>query len=197
MNKRKPFIVEFTGTPEAGKTTVIHLLYKQLSEMGYNVKFYPESAENAPKNFPKWCTEEKLWINFDTLKNVLEAQYLSDYDIIIFDRGTIDRTFWIYLDCVYCQDIPYQTSYLKELADNYSPDLLIAFYVSEDESIKRRGGEGRLVTKEFVSTYNRLFKTFINPLKINKVIVNTDNKSIEEVLKLVEKSILEHLKSHS
>lgn len=193
MNERKPFIVEFTGTPEAGKTTVMHLLYNQLSEMGYNIKFYPESAENAPKIFPKGCIEENFWINFDTLNHVLEAQYLSDYDIIIFDRGAMDRILWIYLDCVYNSSIAYQKSYLEDCFKKYPPDLLIAFYVSEDESIKRRGGEGRLVTKEFVSTYNGLLKTFINSLEINKVIISTDNNPIEEVVQTVKNSILENL----
>lgn len=194
MNKRKPFIVEFTGSPEAGKTTVIGILYNQLLKMGYKVKKYPESAENCPNTFPKDCLEAKLWINFDTAKHVLEAPFLYDYDIILFDRGALDIKFWLYLDSINRSKVVSKMSPFEEVLKNYPPNLLIALYVSVDESIRRRGGEGRIVTKEFVSTYNRLFKTFINSVGVNKVIVSTDNKPIEEVVQTVKNSILENLK---
>lgn len=197
MNSRKPFIVEFTGTPEAGKTTVINIILKQLLEMGYKVKVYPESAENAPKNFPKGSLEENLWRNFDTAKHVLEAQFLSDYDIVIFDRGALDRIFFIYLDTVYTPEIALKNAPFEGIFREYPPDILISFYVSEDEAIRRRGGEGRLVTKEFVSNYNRLLTTFINSLEVNKKVISTDNKTVEEVVETVQNSILENIEGHS
>lgn len=197
MNERKPFIVEFTGSPEAGKTTVINTLYNQLLKMGYNVKKYPESAENCPKTFPKECLEAKLWINFDTAKHIIEAPFLHEYDIIFFDRGAFDIIFWLYLDSIYYPEIVSKSSPFEKTLKDYPPDFLIALFVSEEESIRRRGGEGRIVTKEFVATYNRLFKTFINCLEINKIVVSTNNKQIEEVVETVKKSILENLESHS
>lgn len=197
MNLRKPFIVEFTGTPEAGKTTVINILYKELQKLGYKVKLYPESAENSPKFFPKNCIEAKLWINFDTSKHVLEAPFLSDYDIILFDRGAIDRMFFIYLDSIYNPEVALALSPFENIVKDYLPDLLIAFFVSTEESIRRRGGEGRLVTKEFVYNYNQLLTTFFHSLELNKKAINTDNKSIEEVFETVKTLILENLKSHS
>ena len=197
MNRRKPFIVEFTGTPEAGKTTVINLLYEDLLKADYKVKMYPESAENAPKSFPKGCLEASLWRNFDTAKHVLEAQFLSDYDIIIFDRGALDRIFFVYLDAAYDAETALVNSPFVKILEDYPPDLLIVFHVSIEESIKRRGGEGRLVTREFISTYNRLLKAFVDSLRINKVVVSTDNKPIKEVVETAKNSILEHFKSHS
>lgn len=190
---RKPFIVEFTGTPEAGKTTVIKRLYIWLTRMGYRVKLYPESAELTPSIFPKGCLEAKLWMNFNTAKNVVESHFLSDYDIVIFDRGLYDIMFWSYFDSIYNYDIATKNANLSSFLENYPPDLLIAFFVSEEESIKRRGGEGRLVTKEFVSNYNKVLKTFINSIGINKVIVSTDNKQISTVVETVRKTILENM----
>ena len=194
MNKRKPFIVEFTGTPEAGKTTVVNILHERLKKLGYKVKVYPESAENSPKFFPKKCFEAKLWINFDTTKHILEAPFQTEYDIILFDRGAFDKLFFIYLDSIYNPEIAIKMAPFENILKEYFPDLLIAFHIPTEESIRRRGGEGRLVTKEFVTTYNRLFKTFIDSLRINKVIVSTDNKSIEEVTKITQNSILENMK---
>lgn len=197
MNTRKPFIVEFTGTPEAGKTTVINILYKQFLEMGYKVKLYPESAENSPTFFPKGCIEAKLWMNFDTTKHVLEAPFQKEYDIILFDRGALDRLFFIYLDSIYNPEISLKLSVFENILNDYLPDFLITFHVSVEESIRRRGGEGRIVTTEFVSNYNRLLTTFINSLVTNKAIIHTDNKSIEEVVKTVKSLILENIKRHS
>ena len=194
MNRRKPFIVEFTGTPEAGKTTVINRLCKELLQKGYKVKLYPESAENTPEIFPKGCVESNLWRNFDTFKHVLEAPYLLEYDIVIFDRGAIDRIFWIYMDSIYDFDTATKNAPFMNIMKDYPPDLLISFNVSAETSIKRRGGEGRLVTKEFVTNYNNLLNIFINSIEINKVIISTDNQSIEQVLDRVLENILEHLR---
>ena len=156
MNERKPFIVEFTGSPEAGKTTVIHILQNKLLKMGYNVKVFPESAENCPKSFPKNSLEAKLWINLDTLTNIVQAPFLSEYDIILFDRGAMDGLFWINIDARYHPNVFLKTPSFEELFKSYPPNLLIALYVSEDESINRRGGEGEIVTKSFVEHYNSL-----------------------------------------
>ena len=61
MLRQKPFIVEFTGTPEAGKTTTIHIIYELLTSLGYKVKLYPESAESTPHFFPKKSIEANIW----------------------------------------------------------------------------------------------------------------------------------------
>ena len=45
---RKPFMVEFTGTPEAGKTTTIKNVANKLTNMGYRVSILQESAEKLP-----------------------------------------------------------------------------------------------------------------------------------------------------
>ena len=197
MNERKPFIVEFTGSPEAGKTTVIHILQHRLLKMGYTVKVYPESAENCPKSFPKNSLEAKLWINLDTLTNIVQAPFLSEYDIILFDRGAMDGLFWINIDATYHPNVFLKTASFEELFKSYPPNLLIALYVSEDESIKRRGGEGKIVTKSFVEHYNSLFELFFNSLQCNSFFIRTDNLSIEEVVETAQKSILENIKNHS
>lgn len=194
MNRQKPFIVEFTGTPEAGKTTTINKLFDLLTECGYRVKLYPESAENTPKIFPKGCLEAKLWMNFDTAKHILESQYLYDYDIVLFDRGALDRIFWIYLDSVYNFNLAVKNVPFHNILKDYMPDLLIVFKVSTEEAIKRRGGEGSLVTREFVTNYNHLLEIFINSLEINKCIISTDNSSIQKVVDITLKIILENLK---
>lgn len=193
MSRQKPFLVEFTGTPEAGKTTTINSIYKQLTAMGYRVRIYPESAEITPSYIPKGSNDFKLWIDADTFKHIIEARYLKDYDIVIFDRGSIDRIFWIYLDAIENFELGLEVAPFGILARDYPPDLLITLYVSDKESISRRGGEGRIVTYEFVRKYNTLLKSYLSSVEMNKVFINTGHKTIEEVTSIVLSSILENL----
>lgn len=197
MNRQKPFIVEFTGTPEAGKTTTINLVEQKLLNLGYTVKVYPESAEKSKNIFPKSeyaKLDSKLWMNLDTLKNLIEAHY-QNYDIVLFDRGSIDRKFWIELD----SSIGILDNRFTNLTlfDTMLPDLLIVLRVSVDESLRRRGGEGHVVTKSFLETYNSILDVFINSIGINKDIVCTDNMQIDEVVEVVTKTILENLNKPS
>ena len=197
MTRQKPFIVELTGTPEAGKTTIINLLHKRLSDLGYKVKVYPESAEESKQFFPRDpdCTSDsKLWMNVLTLKHLIEAPY-QDYDIILFDRGAVDRIFWIYLDLLY-NDFSLEKDISLELFfKEYLPDYLIIFKVSIEEALRRRGGEGHIVTRNFLNDYNRLLNTFINSIRINKSIICTDNMNIEEGLNVTTNLILENIKN--
>ncbi len=198
MNRQKPFIVEFTGTPEAGKTTTIDLVEQKLLNLGYTVKVYPESAEKSKSIFPKEeysKYDSKFWMYLDTLRNITEAPY-QNYDIILFDRGAIDKKFWINLDA---SNGIFNTrlSYLAKLFDDIPPDLLIVLRVSVNESLRRRGGEGHIVTKSFLETYNSILDVFIDSIGINKNIICTDNMQIDEVVEIVTKTILENLNKPS
>ena len=200
MNRQKPFIVEFTGTPEAGKTTILTLLKQSLESSGFTVKVYPESAEKSKSIFPrdsygKSKFDAKFWMHLETLKNLVEAPY-QNYDIILFDRGALDEKFWINLDA--CNgDFDDRIIYLSKLFDDVLPDLLIVLKVSVDESLRRRGGEGHVVTRQFLERYNALLNHFVNSLKINKDIICTDNMQIDEVVEVVTKTILENLNKPS
>ena len=49
----RPFMVEFSGTPEAGKTTSILTVSKMLENAGYTTEILRESAESLPDEIPK------------------------------------------------------------------------------------------------------------------------------------------------
>lgn len=190
---RKPFIVEFTGTPEAGKTTVINRLYDIMSQKGYKVKLYPESAELSKSKFPEVSKDSKLWMNINTLQHLIEAPYQTQYDIILFDRGAIDRLFWIYMDSIANFNFALESASIGSFLEDYPPDLLMIFKVSPEEALRRRGGEGHIVTSDFLKDYNHLLDALINSNRINKKIISTDNLSIDTVVNLSLKAILDDL----
>ena len=83
---RKPFMVEFTGTPEAGKTTVITNVSNQLTALGYRVFVLKESAEKLPRQIPKGTWDANLWMHYQTMSGLLKAKYINA-DIVLIDRG--------------------------------------------------------------------------------------------------------------
>lgn len=94
MHKTSPFMIEFIGTPEAGKTTTIHRLKDLLLTQKYSVNLVRESAEIVPTSFPKGSTEAHFWMRLTTARSILENQVSNESDIILIDRGLIDTLFW-------------------------------------------------------------------------------------------------------
>ena len=79
---RLPLIIEFTGLPNSGKTTLIHNLQKTLENYELKIKVMQEDAELVPKEIPKKTWIRNVWITFGQLQSLLEIPYLGDYDII-------------------------------------------------------------------------------------------------------------------
>lgn len=168
MNIR-PITIEFTGTPNSGKTTLIHALAKNLFHKGYTVKVMQEDAEIVPKEIPKKTWERNLWITFGQLQSLIEIPFY-DVDIILLDRGYYDALFWtrfLQVQNVCSQeqsDFLYST--LTKINENFNlaPDWLFVIDVSLEESLKRRlslGGNPSMANYEFVSSYKKeLYKFY-------------------------------------
>ena len=193
MNLR-PYRVEVLGTPEAGKTTTIKEVISSLDSKGYNVNYVRESAEVVPSEFAKGSVDAHIWMRLHTAQALLHS-YASSADIIIADRGTIDTFFWNHLYFLegklsksQCDAI---NNFFKSLG--YLPDFVIIFTTSAEEAIARRGGEGRIVTKEFIEHYNSTLETFCEKcISVPKYEIDTTHMSIGDVIEQVENAILQH-----
>lgn len=175
MNMR-PFVVEFTGTPEAGKTTTIKQVIPLLEASQHirqdgvhymkrgEVRYVREAAEVTPSCIPKGSFDANFWMRAHTVAELFEQLYNTSHnDIIIADRGIIDAQFFGYK--FYTQGLCSKEEYESfiSLIKNKTllPDLLIYLKTSPEESIRRRGGEGRIVTLNWVKNYNDLFEDFL------------------------------------
>jgi predicted NUDIX family phosphoesterase/thymidylate kinase len=90
---RRPFFVEFAGTPRAGKTTAIDLLDRILRRNRYRVRVVAERASTSPlrnKHDPFF----NLWTAATTLAQILESQDRDDH-IVLIDRGIFDALCWM------------------------------------------------------------------------------------------------------
>lgn len=193
MSKSKPFMVEFSGTPEAGKTTTIGTVANMLRGKNYNVMVLRESAESLPNEIEKGTFDANMWMHFVTQAGILKAIH-SQADIVLIDRGLIDSMFygWKFLKEKKCKVNNYnefRNTFVKKL----EPDLFIALMVEPEVAIKRRGGEGRLVNKEYIETYNEDFIEFIKHIKFDKECIKTDDMDIYEMNQKIYSVVLKYL----
>lgn len=195
MNKR-PYVVELSGTPEAGKTTVIKSLIKEYESQGLRVVYIRESAEIVPAHLPKGSFIANQWMRINSLPSIIDASYDEKNDIVFIDRGIWDSIFFEYVfylegKCTRKQFESF-SSFMKD--DLYLPNLLIALVASPEEVIKRRGGEGRIVKKDWIEFYNMHFNDFYQKIHTPKDLIDTTNLSKEELLKLLLDTINIHKK---
>lgn len=89
--KRHPLIIEFCGTPKAGKTTIVEWLVKFLGR-DFKAKKFPEKASIAPIK-KKGHVDFNIWVSCATLNDIIEAVH-TDIDILVVDRGIFDALCW-------------------------------------------------------------------------------------------------------
>ena len=184
-NTKYPFMVEFSGSPEAGKTTCIKNLINRFTLRGLKVRYIVESAEIVDKNIPYASFEAHLSMRFITLNQIIGAKYSSEYDIILIDRGLIDGIVFTLQFLSHRVDSCYQYTELINFLDSLkcclSPDFLLIFKASPDVSIKRKGREGRIVNNNFLEEYNTLLDDFKKSLTIPYEVIDTSSYSKEIV----------------
>ena len=91
----RPLIVEFSGTPKAGKSTIINSLRLFLARNEFKVSVLAERASTSPilnKTHPFF----NAWTASTTLAQMLEAgQKEPPDDVVIMDRGLYDVLAWM------------------------------------------------------------------------------------------------------
>jgi predicted NUDIX family phosphoesterase len=91
----RAFVIEFAGTPKAGKTTSVEAIRHFFSRQGFSVHVLVERASVCPIPmkghlfFNTWCATSML--------AELLATVDTETDIIIVDRGIFDALVWLTL----------------------------------------------------------------------------------------------------
>lgn len=181
ITMRTPFVIEFTGTPEAGKTTSITNVSNALLSIGYKVSVLRESAEKLPKEIPKGIWDANLWMHHQTQAGLIRAKYFKT-DIVLVDRGLIDSDFYgkKFLWEKECTEEEYQ-QFRKLFIEELFPDFVLALIVPPEIAIQRRGGEGRLVNEEYIRNYNKMFLRYYDSLTCPKELIDTSEFSVYEM----------------
>ena len=192
---RRPLIIEFSGLPNSGKTTLLHNIEKLCESNNVNAIIMQEPAELLPKTIPKGEIAQNLWITLETLQRSLELTFKSDVDFILLDRGFYNQLFWSTMykdkDETYSE---YITSFMEKFAEMYDvkPDFLYVVDVDVEESIRRRINSGEPVTfskKDFLVNYRTEFEKFYKKIE-SRFYIDSTNLTEHEVAEILFKKLV-------
>lgn len=213
LNNKKPYVIEFTGTPRTGKTTLMNNLYDFFKKGGFNIitlEEFTTSKKYKQEIYPKLKNEYVNVVNKEIPKYVLKElkeTISTNPDIIIIDRSLFDRTIW--LDRLYNKEGVSKEEYDNYL-DEYIPiikdniDIIIATYTDSLTSLKRDykanlSLEKRtFLSKGNINEYNNSLynmKDVSDKEDINLYIFDTSNKSERDISFEVTDVILTNMRS--
>lgn len=139
---RRPIIIEFCGSPKAGKTSCISALAMFLRRNGFRVKVLVERASVCPVT-SKYDPLFNVWTICSALAELSEtiSNAPKEYDVVILDRGLFDALCWFewqaarhYLDKDSLERI---AAFLTLKRWRASIDLVLVFQAAADKSIDR------------------------------------------------------------
>lgn len=140
--QKRPIVIEFSGSPKAGKTSCINSLEVFLKRNGFTVQIIQERASICPvsdKQSPMFNTWTAC-MSLAGLIGILENKK-TDVDVLILDRGMFDSLCWFdWLE----KTTKMEKSY-REAAESFflldefvkSIDIVFAFTVDPKTSIER------------------------------------------------------------
>lgn len=191
---KRPIVIEFSGLPNSGKTTLLHNLDAICKQNHTNALIMREPAEMLPDVILKGSLEQNLWITLETLQKSIEISFQSDFDYILLDRGFYNQIFWSTMyeekDENYSEFV---SNFMEKMSDMFKikPDYLYIIDVDIEESLKRRMNNGEPVTfskREFLINYRKKFEEFSKTIK-NKFYIDTSNLTERQVAAEVYKTI--------
>ncbi len=208
IEKMDTFVIEFTGTPRTGKTTLIHNLYDYFKKGGFKVEIIEEfttSKRYKKEIYPLLKDKYKNIVNTEIPKYVLKElneNLEKDYDIIIVDRCLFDRLIWV--DRLYLKNGMSEEEY-NNYKEEYIPlinnkiDIIIGTYCDSITALKRDYfanlslDERHFLNKTNVDEYNKSFKRM---KKLNKNVCFIDtNCDIKDVSVKACDNILNKMRS--
>lgn len=212
ITNKKPYVIEFTGTPRTGKTTLINNLLDFFKKGGFNVNVIEEfttSKVYKQEVYPLLKDKDKKAINIEVPKYVLTDinNCISENpDIIIVDRCLFDRLIW--MDRLFLKDgitsneyDDYKSKYIPLIKEKIN--IIIGTYTDSITALKRDYNANlslekrNFLNEENINEYNNSLlnmKNIAEQEDINFKLFDTTNKNIRETSLEVTKYILKNMK---
>ena len=182
LSKKKPYVIEFTGTPRTGKTSLINNLKDFFKKKGFRVCIIEEfttSLKYKTQIYPTLKNKSKNVVNTEIPKYVLkdlDDAINSKYDIIIVDRSLFDRLIWVnrlflkkgMSDEEYNE---YKSTYIPLIKEKIN--IIVSLYTDSLTCLKRDYHAN-------LSLENRTFLNEDNVNEYNKSLLNMEKLSIKE-----------------
>lgn len=182
LSKKKPYVIEFTGTPRTGKTSLINNLKDFFKKKGFRVCIIEEfttSLKYKTQIYPILKNKSKNVVNTEIPKYVLkdlDDAINSKYDIIIVDRSLFDRLIWV--DRLFLKKgmsdeeyNKYKSTYIPLIKEKIN--IIVSLYTDSLTCLKRDYHAN-------LSLENRTFLNEDNVNEYNKSLLNMEKLSIKE-----------------
>ena len=90
----RPFFIEFTGSPDSGKSTTINNLYHFFKNLGFRV-FKPlegaEAIQHISRSNPLYNIRTAIY----AITQLIDLSHSHMYDLVLFDRCVFDGYYWM------------------------------------------------------------------------------------------------------
>jgi len=204
---RRPIIIEFCGTPKAGKTSCLSSLNIFLKRNGFKTKVLTERASVCPIR-DKYNPSFNLWNLFSSSAELLEhfVEKAKEIDVILCDRSIFDCLCWFHwfkkYDHINNEDFNVLESFLTMGKYRTMFDLIYVFKASPKVALDREYANlltrktGSIMNKTVLSEYNKCLDTAISIYEdkfrcISKI--NTNELAQNQVSKGVTEEVLNSL----
>lgn len=206
--QKRPIVIEFSGSPKAGKTSCINSLELFLKRNGFTVNVVQERASVCPVS-DKQSPMFNLWTACMSLAGLIGTleNKKNQVDVLILDRGIFDALCWFQ----WLVDNKKMENEQREVTENFilmeelvkCIDIVFAFCVSPKVSIEREYATlltdklGSIMNEKVLGEYlNSIENTIVNKSRFfHKVFkIETSSKNQDEVGKEVTTITLETLK---
>lgn len=182
LSNQTPYVIEFTGTPRTGKTSLINNLKDFFKKKGFVVEDLEEftTSEKYKKEiYPTLKDKYKNVVNTEIPKYVLkqlEESINRNPDIIIIDRSLFDRLIWVdrlVLKAGMSKEeyTAYKNLYIPLIKEKI--DIIISTYTDSLTALKRDYNANLSLEK----------RTFLNEKNVdeyNKSLLNMEQLSRQE-----------------
>lgn len=198
----RPFFVEFTGTPFAGKTTCIEQLKIELSsKCGLNVEVITDISDIVPPSIPIDHFDYTHYRCFATILDIIEYSH-HECDIVLVDKGYWDCAFYLHY---LLQEKTYPEAQVRQLFQPFmnnslQPNLVLALFCSYQVA-QERGLEAIEADVAFVHTettinlYNSMLQANLDTIRNTTPnrIITTSDLLCEQIVKLSTYYIIDAL----
>lgn len=210
----RPYVIEFTGTPRTGKTTLINNLKDFFKKANFEVGVLEEfttSLKYKTKIYPKLKNEYKNIINQEIPKYVLKqlnSFIKGNKDIIIIDRSLFDRLIWA--DRLYVKD-GFTLEEYENYKNKYIPiikkkiNVIVALFTDSITCLKRDYyanlslEKRNFLNQENVDEYNTSLlnmKELSKKESINLMLFDTTQKSQRQISIEIVNAILDDMRKY-
>lgn len=201
----RPFMLEITGTPSAGKTTTITEIDKFFRRIGFERVWKPQEGAEVIRHIPRTTPEYNIRTANYALNLLLDNAYGHNYDLVIFDRCIFDAYCWMNywerkgkLNADEARN--HQIHFLSKLWTNYL-DTVFIMTCSPETAMKRElklalsSRLGETTNPKSIKTLSEIWKAAYETLKNNHPQLHYIDTTLMDEQEMIETVALKALEA--